>query len=92
MREARLLTVLVALLAPLGCAPGESRDGRAPDMPDILLITIDTLRADHLGLYGYERATSPEIDRIFGDGAIFERAYGIFIAQKSIEYFLATAG
>jgi arylsulfatase len=36
---------------------------------------VDTLRADHLGLYGYERPTSPNIDRFFGDGAIFERAY-----------------
>jgi len=42
---------------------------------DIVLITIDTLRPDHMGLYGYERLTTPEIDRWFADGAIFERAY-----------------
>ncbi len=42
---------------------------------DILLITVDALRPDHLGLYGYERATSPNIDRHFSDAAIFERAY-----------------
>jgi len=42
---------------------------------DVLLITIDTLRVDHLGIYGYERDTSPSIDRWFADGAVFERAY-----------------
>jgi arylsulfatase len=42
---------------------------------DILLITVDTLRADHLGIYGYGRETSPEIDRFFLDGTIVERAY-----------------
>ncbi len=50
--------------------------GGAPERPgDILLITVDTLRPDHLGLYGYERNTSPGIDRWFGDAAVFERAY-----------------
>ena len=43
--------------------------------PDILLITCDTLRPDHLGLYGYERRTSPNLDELFQSGAIYERAY-----------------
>jgi arylsulfatase len=52
----------------LGCA--------SPEEPrDILLISIDTLRSDHLGIYGYRRSTSPQIDRWFADGAIFESAY-----------------
>ncbi|MCA9729159.1 MAG: sulfatase, partial [Candidatus Eisenbacteria bacterium] len=49
------------------------RAHRSP--PDVLLITIDTLRADHLGLYGYERDTTPALDRWFDDALIFERAY-----------------
>ena len=60
----------VALLILAGC---DSAPDERP--PDVLLVTIDTLRADHLGLYGYERATSPRIDEWFGQGAIFERAY-----------------
>ena len=36
-------------------------------MGSILLITVDTLRPDHLGIYGYARDTSPEIDRFFAD-------------------------
>ena len=58
---------LLALL--LACGGAAKRPG------DVLLITVDTLRPDHLGLYGYERTTSPAIDRWFADAAIFERAY-----------------
>jgi arylsulfatase A-like enzyme len=42
--------------------------------PNILLITIDALRADHLGAYGYPRQTSPNIDRLAGEGVRFQRA------------------
>lgn len=69
-RAVEPMLLFAALCAVPGC--GE----RAPARPqDVVLVTIDTLRADHLSLYGYERATSPEIDRWFGDGAVFERAY-----------------
>lgn len=39
--------------------------------PSIILITIDALRADHLGCYGYERKTSPNIDKLAKEGVIF---------------------
>ncbi len=42
-----------------------------PTHPNVLLITIDTLRADHLGCYGYRLATSPNIDRLAKYGVIF---------------------
>lgn len=42
---------------------------------DILLISVDTLRADHLDLYGYARQTTPELRRWFAEGRIFERSY-----------------
>jgi arylsulfatase A-like enzyme len=49
---------------------------RDPDQaPDIVLVVIDTLRADHLGVYGYERATSPAIDALAAEGLWFSRAY-----------------
>lgn len=41
---------------------------------NVLLITIDALRADHLGVYGYPRPTSPNIDRLAGQGVLFRRA------------------
>src|SRR5262247_396813 len=53
----RLGAVLLALLAAAGC--------RRPEPPlAIVLVTVDTLRASHLGLYGYDRPTSPFIDSL----------------------------
>lgn len=46
----------------------------APDLPNILLVTMDTTRADHLGVYGYSRPTSPHFDRLAARGALFESA------------------
>ena len=43
--------------------------------PNILFISVDTLRADHLGCYDYERPTSPFIDSLAADGVVFERCY-----------------
>ncbi|HLF57840.1 MAG TPA: sulfatase [Thermoanaerobaculia bacterium] len=43
--------------------------------PNLVLISIDTLRADHLSAYGYPRATSPNIDRLASEGVVFERAW-----------------
>jgi len=42
---------------------------------NVLLIVIDTLRADHLGCYGYYRNTSPTIDRIAKEGIVFNNFY-----------------
>jgi len=60
-----------------GPAPGLATGGQRVDFlgRDILLITVDALRADHVGAYGYERATTPEIDALAKEGAVFERAY-----------------
>ena len=43
--------------------------------PNVVLITIDTLRADHIGCYGYGQIRTPNIDALAADGARFERAY-----------------
>jgi arylsulfatase A-like enzyme len=54
----------------IAAASGERR------RPNILFVLVDTLRADHLGAYGYERPTSPEIDALLAEpGVVFERAY-----------------
>jgi arylsulfatase len=49
----------------------------ALDLPfdRIVLVSIDTLRADHLGSYGYPRDTSPFLDELARQGVVFERAY-----------------
>ncbi len=49
-----------------------------PSVPadlNLLLVTIDTLRADHLGCYGYGRPTSPAIDALASAGALFENGW-----------------
>ena len=43
--------------------------------PNIILITLDTLRADHLSSYGYRRVTTPNLDRMAKSGLIFENAF-----------------
>jgi arylsulfatase A-like enzyme/tetratricopeptide (TPR) repeat protein len=47
---------------------------RTREIRNVLLISIDTCRADHLGCYGYPLDTTPNIDAIAGEGIIFEQA------------------
>jgi len=42
---------------------------------NVILITIDTTRADHLGAYGYPRPTSPNLDKLAADGTVFENSW-----------------
>jgi arylsulfatase A-like enzyme len=53
--------------------PRAAEDGEVA--PDVFLITVDTLRADHLGCYGYARDTSPSIDALASEGILIERAF-----------------
>jgi arylsulfatase A-like enzyme len=71
------LTVLA-----LSCRGGAPPPRPSPTPPlrtgnglSVLLITIDTLRADHLGAYGYRRPTSPHIDALARRGTVFDRAF-----------------
>lgn len=48
-----------------------------PAPRNIILISIDTLRADHLGCYGYEPETSPNIDALAQDSALFLNTYAL---------------
>jgi len=51
------------------------RGALPPGAPNVVIICVDTLRADHLGAYGYSRPTSPRIDAFAQSGRVFERAY-----------------
>ena len=46
-----------------------------PDLPNILLISLDTTRADHLGCHGWHRNTSPHLDRLAEEGTVFEHCF-----------------
>ncbi len=48
---------------------------RPPQNYNVVVVVIDALRADHLGTYGYSRNTSPFLDRLAQNGAVFENAY-----------------
>ena len=71
-RPARVMRALVLLAAPaLAGACGGPDEPR----PSVILVSIDTLRADHVGTYGYARDTTPFLDRWARDGVVFERAF-----------------
>jgi arylsulfatase A-like enzyme len=55
-------------------APPVMRARRAAPTASVILISIDTLRPDHLSGYGYSRPTSPNLDRLARDGVIFRHA------------------
>ncbi len=79
MRSTALVAGLLAVALPIAWspappdlprqAPSSGSDRRAP----VILILIDTLRADHLGLYGYPRQTSPHLDSLADVATVFER-------------------
>ncbi len=54
---------------------GLAQDAKNP--PDIVLIILDAARADHFGAYGYQRKTTPFIDRLADDGLVFTRAFAV---------------
>jgi len=55
-------------------AHGKPVPGGMADNPDVLIITVDTLRADYLGAYGREGNPTPVLDSIAADGVVFEAA------------------
>jgi arylsulfatase A-like enzyme len=65
----------------LHLGPGEAagaeaaQEGRGADEPpSLILVSLDTVRADHLSLYGYERATTPRLERLGAESLVFTRA------------------
>ena len=71
-RAARLVALAFLATAAVGLT-GCGGDREAPTR--VLLLSCDTLRADRLGVYGYDQDVSPRLDALASDGAVFERAY-----------------
>jgi len=63
-----------SLLAAVGLLVGACSLADKPPRPDILLITVDTLRADAVGAYGAAEARTPRIDQLAASGTLYERA------------------
>ena len=95
------LSALAGLCALAASCGGESRAVHARQgRYNVVIVSIDTLRADHVGAYGYERPTTPLLDRLAGEGTRFERCYsqatytlpshmslltGLFPSQHAVE-------
>ncbi len=77
---AMALPAIAALALCSACAgdgqPDEAPPARAlpPEAPNLILVVLDTVRADHLGCYGYERGTSPSLDAFASGATLFTRA------------------
>jgi arylsulfatase A-like enzyme len=65
--SALVATCLVLLPALWSCS-------RGPAKPNVVLVVVDALRPDYLGCYGYDRPTSPTIDKLAAEGILFETA------------------
>lgn len=68
-RLPRLLAVCAALCLSASAASA------ADDPPNVVLITLDTVRADHLGCYGYKQIETPHLDALSANGVRFSNAY-----------------
>jgi arylsulfatase A-like enzyme len=66
------LAICLAAAFSAGC---ERPPAQPVARPNFLVLSLDTTRADRLGIYGYDRPTSPHLDRLARDGAWYERAH-----------------
>ena len=74
-RQASLFAVIGLILIPVVVLGGMGpRDSTTDQSPSVILIVIDTVRADHLGCYGYGRETSPNLDVFSRECVLFEKA------------------
>jgi arylsulfatase A-like enzyme len=69
-------SLLLLALATLAAAAPAARQAEPPSQrfPNVVILTIDTLRADRLSSYGYRRPTSPNVDRLLASGVRFTQA------------------
>lgn len=72
LRIGALLAVALAVAVALR---GTNAAPRPRAQPDILLVTLDTTRADHTSAYGYDRATTPRLEALSAEGVRFDAAY-----------------
>jgi arylsulfatase A-like enzyme/Flp pilus assembly protein TadD len=66
--------LLISLTLAAGCGPRALPSPEFPGAP-VILISVDTLRADHLPAYGYSKVETPNIDALQRDSILFENAY-----------------
>lgn len=70
----RILAGLAVVALSTTCGLAQT-NGTAPPLPDVYLVTIDTLRADHVHCYGYDRILTPALDSLALNGIRFAQAF-----------------
>jgi arylsulfatase A-like enzyme len=81
---------LVLLMGGLVLVACQKESAPVPPSTNILLITVDTTRADHLGAYGYFRNTSPAMDLLASQSILFEKAWSPMGATLPTHWSLLT--
>jgi arylsulfatase A-like enzyme/Tfp pilus assembly protein PilF len=74
IRSGRTVVAAAAAIVFLAASLAAYRLWRKPARPNLLLVTIDTLRADHVGVYGHAEAKTPVLDGVARRGALFRHA------------------
>jgi len=59
----------------LGLAAASCADVAGDERPGLIVISLDSVRRDHMSVYGYERDTTPALERLADEAIVFERAY-----------------
>lgn len=73
--HARLIFFFAVILSAVGASAQDASTQERVARPDVFLITIDTLRADHVHCYGYNDVKTPALDALARDGVRFEQAF-----------------
>jgi arylsulfatase A-like enzyme/Flp pilus assembly protein TadD len=74
MRAVAAILIWLCAFAELASAQAKPAAPIRKTPPNVILITIDTVRADHLGCYGYSKIQTPTLDALAHDGILFNRA------------------
>ena len=72
MRVAKYVAISLMAVAAFGCRRAEVASS---SHPPVIVISVDTLRSDHLPAYGYKGVDTPNIDALRKDAILFTRAY-----------------
>ena len=70
-----MTSALLCSVMMLATGPTAAAEPNKPEREVIFLILVDALRPDHMGVYGYDKPTTPEMDKVALQGTRYERAY-----------------
>ena len=77
MKSASGLGSVTLFLALILMAGGCGRGGIAPEKPNIILVTVESLRPDHLASFGGPRKTTPNLDQLAEESVVYEDAHSV---------------